>query len=380
MAIVTRYFSTTAAGAGDGTTWADRAALFSSGNWSSVITGFNFSGSDGMLALIEGGLSYSCSQSLVTGLFANAPTGLNPLILHGCNSSGVQLSAPDPQWTADRHAFSTSTFPEIATTTNVSTINLTAVHARCVKFTASGRNGVMLQAGGRFDFIEAIQSTSNTAAIAVAGIDCVTNAIVRMTGSAYSSGMTVTNSQYVSNVKVIGNTGSSGNRDGVALTATTAVGVVSRVCSTGNGGHGFNSTSSGASQRFFLTNVVAVNNGGDGIRFASTASQSLASVVANSIITGNGGYGINTQAAANVFLVNSRLRNNTSGNWDGLMNYPNDFGTNTSAGSDSADYVDAATLDFQVKSSASIANLGFGISQQCASGGSGGETALAFVA
>ena len=36
MSLITRYFST-ASGAGDGTTWADRAALFAAGAWSSVI-------------------------------------------------------------------------------------------------------------------------------------------------------------------------------------------------------------------------------------------------------------------------------------------------------------------------------------------------------
>src|SRR5689334_12015839 len=100
MAITTRYFSTTGAGAADGTTWADRAALFSAGNWSTVITGFNFAGTDSMVARVGPG-NYTCSQSLASGLFANPPTIANPLILHACDSSGNLIDPPSPTWTAD---------------------------------------------------------------------------------------------------------------------------------------------------------------------------------------------------------------------------------------------------------------------------------------
>ncbi len=87
MATVTRYFSTAGAGTADGTSWANRAALFSGGAWSTVITGFNFTGSDSLECRIGPG-SYTITASLASGLFANAPTVSNPLILQGCDSSG----------------------------------------------------------------------------------------------------------------------------------------------------------------------------------------------------------------------------------------------------------------------------------------------------
>ena len=70
MAIVTRYFSTASAGAGDGTTWANRAILFTGGAWSTVITGFAFNGSDSMVARIGPG-TYTVTVGMASGLFAN---------------------------------------------------------------------------------------------------------------------------------------------------------------------------------------------------------------------------------------------------------------------------------------------------------------------
>src|SRR5687767_60995 len=137
MAIVTRYFSTTGAGAADGTTWADRAELFSGGNWSTVITGFAFNASDALKCLIGPG-TYTCSQALASGLFTNPPTLLNPLILHGCDGSGVQLEPEAPAWTAAQPVTWDTNLPVIATTTNIATLGLALTTARLLKFTGSG--------------------------------------------------------------------------------------------------------------------------------------------------------------------------------------------------------------------------------------------------
>src|SRR5688572_9346902 len=137
MAVVVKYFSTTGAGAADGTTWTDRAALFSAGNWATQITGFAFNGTDSLKCLIGPG-TYTCSQALASGLFANAPSVANPLILHACDGSGVQLAIPEPEWTSDQPVTWDTTLPVIATTTNISTINLATCLAVLLKFTASG--------------------------------------------------------------------------------------------------------------------------------------------------------------------------------------------------------------------------------------------------
>lgn len=112
MAVVTRFFSTTSAGAGDGTSWANRAALFSSGNWSSVITGFNFSGSDSLEARVGPG-NYTSNQTLASGLFSNPPTVLNPLIVRACDSSGNNWSPPNLGWVSAQPTWDQTGMPVI---------------------------------------------------------------------------------------------------------------------------------------------------------------------------------------------------------------------------------------------------------------------------
>lgn len=70
MAIVIRYFSTASAGSGDGTTWADRAVFFTGGAYSTVLTNFDFSGSDTLHCYLGPG-TYGIGETL----------GSSPLLL-----------------------------------------------------------------------------------------------------------------------------------------------------------------------------------------------------------------------------------------------------------------------------------------------------------
>lgn len=368
-AIVTRYFSTSSAGAGDGTTWADRAALFSGGNWSTEITGFDFSGSDSLVALIGPG-TYTCSQDLAVGLFANAPSVANPLMLAGCDSSGNPLTPPDPNWTADLPDWDSSGLPIIETTTNIAALSVTNTGVRLLRFTASGRTGgaVIAPRWTTWCFVENSAANTSAGCLTPTGNNgIVENSIIKPSGSSYAYGITLNLNQSAINTRVVGIIGSSGNRHGIAITATSA-GTVSviRCISVNNGGSGLCLTSASANPFFNIKNCVLANNGVSGVLHTSTASLS-ASQVANCMITGNGAYGINGNSN---YLYNdqNRLRDNASGNTTGLLNYPI-IDSYTTDSSDADEYVNAAAGNYQIKATAAIWGMGFGVSEQCASAG-----------
>lgn len=358
MAIVVRYFSTAGAGAADGTTWADRAALFTTGNWSSVITGFDFSGSDSLVCRIGPG-SYTCSQSLASALFANAPTVANPLYLVACDSSGNLISPPDPDWQSNMPAFSDATLPVIAATTNISTINLATAHFRLIKFTSSGRNGTALGAGS-YDWCQLVQSTSNTSATGVFGIARCANCVVQMTGTAYDSGVGISPGLF-DNIRIEGNaSASSGNRRGVTWAVTAAS--ASRLTATGHVGGGIVSTSTNTGHWIGLSNCTVANNPGSGIVGHSTASQSAQYVITNCQITGNGAYGIDC-SASNVLIYGCRFRDNTSGNIATPGNYQ-DFGSYTTDSDDATEYVNSGAGDYRIKFAAATWGGGYGAGDQ----------------
>lgn len=361
MAIVVRYFSTSGAGAADGTTWADRAALFSAGNWSSVITGFAFNGSDSLEARIGPG-TYTCSQSLASALFANPPTVANPLTLHGCDSSGNRLAPSNPGWQSAQPVDWDSGLPVIATTTNLQTFNLATLIARHIKLTASGRNGVVAGVTALMDWCIVENSTSSSSA---AGIQqgIVQNCSVVMSGTSYDYGLQIGNSTIAKNVRVVGG-GSSGNRYGITMNGTSTLPVGVMLTSILNGGAGFASISTNTAQRFNLSKCVFANNGGSGLLLASTASQTSYCEIDACMITGNGGYGIDAQSGARTVATNNRLRDNTSGNFNGFGNYPTDLDNYVTDSDDATDYADSGTYDFRTaKENATLWGKGYGMDE-----------------
>jgi hypothetical protein len=380
VAIVTRYFGVTAAGAEDGTTWADRAALFSAGNWSTVITGFNFAGSDSLLALIGPG-SHTCGQSLAAALFANAPIQANPLILHGCDSSGVALVPSDSGWVSAEGAWSDASLPVIATTTNIQTINLPACILRFLKFTASGRNGQIVggtSQGTLYEWCQFVQSTSNTSASVFNGDVAAVfrNCVLSVTGSSFLAAFRLNGGTLVENCLLTGVTGSSGIRAGVqyggafanANSPASVIGCTIR----GFGGNGIGSDTSSAAQVFAVARCTIVGNGGSGIATDSDASQTSLHTFVGNVIAGNGAYGINAQSAGRVVATGNRLRDNTSGNINGIGNYPDNLGNTVSAGTDAAEFVNVAAGDYRIKYGSSLWGNGLGAGDEPASGTSGG--------
>jgi hypothetical protein len=81
-----------------------------------------------------------------------------------------------------------------------------------------------------------------------------------------------------------------------------------------------------------------------------------------------GGFGIKAEQS-HIFVRNNRFRDNTSGNFDGFVNWPTDLDNITSAGTDAAEFVDAPNGDYRIRSTASFAGRNIGVSEQAPAGG-----------
>lgn len=371
MALIERYFAVSASGSGDGSSVANAAALFDgSGNWSSVITGFDFSANGLRCRILPG--AYTCAQSLAVAVTDPDPTAANPLILHGADADGDLLTPPDPNWNSCQPAFDTaagwdsSDWPVIATTGNIATITLAHCFLRLLKFTATGRTGggVITTSGG-MDWVSVVTSSSNTsAAAATLGFGVIQNCVLACTGSTYSTVLGCAGGDCISNVRIVGG-GSSGDCYGVKYAGTTAAAPFSRLTIVGNYGVGFGYTGTSIGVTVRLWRCVIAGNTGSGVLFPDTAAQTARSYIDSCIITGNGAYGIDPGGTnTNLVVTNCRLRDNTSGNFGTFGNYPTDLDNNVTDSDDASEYVDAANGDYRIKASATIWGKGYGVADE----------------
>jgi hypothetical protein len=357
-----RYFAVTGAGAADGTSHANRAALFSAGNWSTVLTGFNFT-TDGMEARIETG-SYSCSQSLASGLFTNAPTAANQLIFVGADSSGNVLAIPNAKWRSPDPLWDTSGMPIIDTGSNIAMTNLGNTVFHLMGFTASARTGGACINAGSYHWCYFSNSTANTAAIMIGGVTTI-NCWVQSTSTSYDC---VSQAATAFNTRIQGNSSATtGNRNGFGANATTNI--VSRMTIVNNPGNGVGITSANAAQLVLIKSSTIANNGGDGFKANSTASQTSVHIIENCIITGNVN-GINgNSAAGRIFAADNHLRSNSGSNFTGMGNYPTDINNDTTSGTDADEYVDAAnstvtSRNFNIRGNSAMWGKGYGAADQ----------------
>lgn len=369
MAIVTRYFSTAAAGAGDATTWANRAAFYTGGAFAAVITGFSFAGSDSLLCYVgPGTYSTASSQLSVT------PSVANPLFIHGCDSSGNPLTPPDPDWRSCQAPWDDSSLPVVSWNGNVNVFPNANYFCRLMKFASTGVTSRALLSSV-LDWCSITASANNSASHL--GSD-MTNCIVSITSTTYNAAWDGANATALTlyNCRFQGVTGSSGNRDGVITSGTTnqVSQTFSRIACFGHGGNGFaDRTTTTVSRYLHLSESTFAGNGGSGIYLASTASQATARSIVNCQITGNAAYGIDAQSAARVALFNCRLRDNTSGNINGMGNYPTDLGIYTTDDSDANEYVDTGTGDYRIKNTATnVWGKAFGAGDQPPASGTAG--------
>jgi hypothetical protein len=354
----------TSAGAGDGTTYADRAALFDSGNWSSVITEFDFT-ADSLVARIGPG-TYTCAQTLMSTLFTTVPNVVGPLVLHGCDSFGNLLSPSNPGWISAQPVDWESNLPVIATTTNIATINLPNTFLRLLKFTATETTTVQpLTAFVGADWFIVELSASNTAAIAVASgsLFRTSNFCVRMLGSSFSTALNYTGGA-LDNFRVEA-AATSGNRRGLSMNATNAF-FCTRGCIIGCA-EGVRSVSTSTSGQVHISKFTVVNCGA-AITGHSTANQLSTYTIRNCYVANNTGFGINTNGSR-VIIANNRLRNNSDGNFNTFGNYPTDMDSFTDAGTDAAEFVNAAAGDYRIKYGSEYWGLGIGAGDEPAPAG-----------
>lgn len=369
MGITTRYFSTSAAGDADGTSWANRAALLDgSGNWSTVLTGFDFT-NDTLICRIGPG-TYDVLQNLTSALFSVAPNAIGYLYFHGCDSSGNLLTPVDPDWKSTQPAWSTTGIPLINFGSSYCYLpNLSPLH---INFTGSRPSYILAELSGPqwCQFFTTSSSTNGYVAYLspLPAVNCVFSA---EGASAYTNVVEVLTAMI--NCRIIGPGASvgSGNRHGVLDT----VGYRQINCTiVGVGGSGIDCEATHATRQFVIDSCTIANCGGTGIDLSNTASPvTNVSLISNCMITGCGGYGINANSQISAIVKDCRLRDNTSGNLYGLGNYPTDLNNYTTDSDDATEYVNTSTGDYRIKNTATnIWGKGYGAGDEPASSSGGG--------
>lgn len=353
MAIVVRYFSTTAAGAGDGTSWANRAAFISGGAFSTILTGFNFDGSDALEARLGPG-NYTLPNDFSASRFTvAAPTARNPLYLFGSNSDGTAI-APNYSWNAAQSDLDPTGFPNFTTTPSF-TFQLTNCRYRCISISSSRGGDLISGAIGAFFencFIDNIGSHINAGAMSVLeGMELV-NCQIQCSGTSFTRiiGSSSTNPiQAFRNCRIKGNaSASSGNRNGIVL-ASNAAYIVGRNCTLLNiPGTAIIHTVVGSASVALRVINCTIYNCGTAINIGSNVSTSGQNNIIDKCFIANCTTGITATTLAAI-VRSSRIR--VSGTALSLPANSYQSDNDISAGSDSAEFVNAAGGDLRIKSS-----------------------------
>jgi hypothetical protein len=376
VAIVTRYFGATAQGAGTGVGYANRAALASGTDWSSVLTGLDHT-SDSHVCVIDPG-EYNINQEFNTGMFSTiGPSAEFPIYMVAGDGAGGLWVPPNLGWMSAEPIWDTTGMFTILNSANTITVNNGFAYWVGSRFVSTARNGSVVSAAGGMDWFEVVQQQSNTSAAAVtqSGTVRFANGVVRCTGTAWNNIFALSSSGSVHNLRLIGNpSASSGNRTVLTLGSTTGTPrILEGLCIFGGPVDGIIISATGASNNYTLFRSVIAQNGNAGVRGATVASQTGIHDLRRNMITGNA-IGIDGQSAARIRAFHNRLRNTTD--FSGMGSAPHAEFNNTDAGSDADEYVDPSNADltlrdFRIKNTSSLWGKGYGVSDQPASGGSG---------
>jgi hypothetical protein len=367
VAIVVRYFSTTGAGAEDGTTWADRAPFIDSGAYNTIITAFDFGASDSLEVRLGPG-TYTAPASFSSTIFTDDnPRPQNPLVIHGCDSSG-NLIAADVEWNCAEGPLDVAGYPVIDMQTDQ--LTLAHLHMRCVSITGARSGAVcVFLAGMQFDFCKIENTNSATGAFALfgsVGSGSFTNCELVCSGTSFNSVASASNFFY--NIRVAGNaSATSGNRHGIQFSSNVFFTLGTKICVIDCPGTGVLNSGTSASSGLFLSGAV-VNNCGTGINCttgsgATEANQGKLRI--DHCFVANCTTGISASNAASV-LTSNRLRNSTN------LSVPTnslDADNYTASGSDTDEFVNAASGDYRMKSTSTYWGKGIGAGDEPATGG-----------
>lgn len=350
MGLLVRYFSTTGAGAADGTSWANRAALTDGSNFSTIITENNFT-NDGMLCLVGPG-TYNHSQRLTSSIFTVAtPTAKNQLVFQAVDSNGNIYRAQPSNWSAAQSLWDTSNMPRLHHTANSAAVwnmNNIAVYDMVISVGGSWAFNFIDQ-NVHFSrcYIYMAQTSSTTGVLVSAGtyIDCWLEANGTVWNHVVIAGPSMHNCRINGNK----NATSSGRNGWVNNTSNTTY-VFRNIVITNMPGYGISYDFTGTASSLGLTNFL-IANCGNGIRFRGNGT-------ANSI-TWEDGVIVNCDAYAilipsgyvhNARWNNLRVRNCPSGisvfDQTGWESSPTIY---TASGTDANEFVNVANNDYRIK-------------------------------
>lgn len=356
MGVVEKWFSTSAAGDETGSSWENRAALITGGAWSTVLTGFDFSGSDSLVCMIEGGNTYTAPASFESARFTTAaPTLLNPLYFRACDSSGNALAVPDPSWVSCKPMWTATGMP-LFDCGSSTLFNLDYCHLVLCDFTGS-RNGhiVSVPTSSTMQWCRVKNTGAGTSGLAATLTGRVSDCWFECT-NAFAS--VISHSSVLLNCRLQGGgSGGSGNRKGIT---GTIIYDISRCTIANCNGAALELATTTASRENSINCCTIANNGGVGIDLDLTSGTATAhTLITNCMITGNAA-GIDLNNTILASASGNRLRDNTSGNIINAGNYPVDVNNYVTDSDDATEFVDAAGGDFRIKASSAIWGKGYG--------------------
>jgi hypothetical protein len=304
-------------------------------------------------------------------------TGLNKLVLHGCDSSG-DLLQPDNGWVSAQGEFDYSAFPNLEAQSNFTLLN-TAALIRCLKISSIAQTTTALVTGLResnfcvFDMSGAGAISANALIIS----SCF-NSIIRSNLNSFAVLVQTTAGSRTINtrVEVISNGTTSGILSGIGATTSNANNTVIGNTVLGVAGDGIRfGAGYTTAPNMVIANNTIVDCGGTGIdaeHSAAPAGGTATYRISSNMITGCSLWGIASTFDFPTAVFN-RIRDCSSGVISGLeIQYDNIV----SAGTDADEYVNSAAGDYRIKFGSAIWGLGIGAGDEPASGGGGGFRAV----
>jgi hypothetical protein len=298
---------------------------------------------------------------MAAGLFTNPPTttSVGQLFIYGCDSNGDEIE-PDLTWNCAQGDYPAN---QALIETNQALVNACQVTFQCVDVTRTSGTNVVITSARAFTFGTVTNAVSSSESVGVAGTSFeIYNATVKMTGTAYSRGI----SSYLSlnNVRIVGNpAASSGIRVGVQANTNALHVVPGPLCVVGCLVGGVNN-STGANSGMGANRCTIVNCT-TGLRTDAATSGGTSTIVSNANMIANCTTGL-SQNFGRYIGTKTRLRNTS--NFANTSVFPS-TGFLTASGNDADEFVDAANGDYRIKNTSIYWGRGIGAGDEPAAGG-----------